>query len=239
MGINQLGEILLAASTTSTSNPLWYLGVATVLALVPIVIGLFTSFVKISVVLGLLKSALGTQHAPSGMVTMALSLAITGYTMFPVMRESMNRLPQTNLQNIATHHPEKLIPSLAPAAEPWTEFIARHSGKRELAVLLQFNHHDASVGPHPPSSNGDPSNLPLTVLLPAFLLTELKEAFAMGFAILLPCLVIDLIVANILMGLGMMMVTPTLITLPLKLFLFVISDAWLLITQGLINSYTW
>jgi len=228
-----LSEILLitqSAGSQEASNPLWYLGVATLLSLVPLAIGLCTSFVKISVVLGLLKSALGTQHAPSGLVTMALSLAITGYTMFPVLQESAAKLPEGTVSHLANQDLQKLFALLTPATEPWIAFLQKHSGKREIAVLEQ-------AGSQPINEKVEGAPTSLAVLLPSFLLTELKEAFAMGFVILLPCLVIDLIVANILMGLGMMMVTPTLITLPLKLLLFVISDAWLLITQGLINSY--
>ena len=120
---------------------------------------------------------------------------------------------------------------------PWLKFMADHTGSREIRSLTQLN-------AEPKSGDEIPQEILRTevinhprILIPAFMLTELKQAFAMGFVLLLPFLVIDLIVANVLAGLGMFMVSPSMISLPLKLLLFVVSDGWILLSRGLILSY--
>jgi len=126
------------------------------------------------------------------------------------------------------------LPSLEtwkPVLEPWEAFLMKHAGERELRVLQEIS---------PPKSaqqSLEKRPMDLRSLLTAFILTELKEGFAMGFVLLLPFLVIDLIVSNVLAGMGMFMVSPTLISLPLKLLLFVVSDGWLLLSRSLILSY--
>jgi type III secretion protein R len=119
---------------------------------------------------------------------------------------------------------------------PWREFLEKHSGPRELAALLDL---DQGGGAKVISSSESMRSQqpPLRVVLPAFVISELKEAFTMGFLVLLPFLLIDLIVANILAGLGMFMMSPAMISLPIKILLFVMSDAWLVIIRGLVLSY--
>ncbi|MCB0335660.1 MAG: EscR/YscR/HrcR family type III secretion system export apparatus protein, partial [Bdellovibrionales bacterium] len=117
--------------------------------------------------------------------------------------------------------------------EPFAEFMRFHSGKRELETLQRL----APSLERELSQDSSDEPTALHIALPAFVLTELKEAFAMGFVLLLPFLAIDLIVANILVGLGMFMVSPVMVALPLKLLLFIMADGWLLLTQGLIRSY--
>ena len=223
----------------SLSNPAWYLIFAMIFALIPVAVGLLTSYVKISIVLGIIKNALGTQHAPSAMVTLALSLALAALSMNTVIKETTELASNLDSELISKSSTVEIFTALKPLFSPWEKFLRKNSGQRELTALATANalavmgstSADA-VAPNVTTDNAD-----LILLIPAFLLSELKEGFSMAFIVLLPFLAIDLIISNILMGLGMMMVSPVLISLPIKLILFVVSDAWLLIAQGLIRSY--
>jgi type III secretory pathway component EscR len=224
----------LLQAETELINPVWYLASAVLFALIPVAVGLLTSYVKISIVLGIIKNALGTQHAPGAMVTLALSLALTGLTMNPVIKETVEISKTLDYAIISKSPSLEVIAALSPLLSPWELFLRKNTGKRELAAL------SLAVNRSPEKAEEEidiQQKIEFSLLLPAFLLTELKEGFSMAFIVLLPFLAIDLIVSNILMGLGMMMVSPVLISLPIKLILFVISDSWLLIAQGLIRSY--
>jgi type III secretory pathway component EscR len=235
----------------TTLNPFWLILLTALLALIPVMIGLVTSYVKVSVVLGMLRSGLGAQQVPGNLVVMAVSLAITFYVMSPVVLETAELAEQINFSIVLKNPSIESLEKLAPLFEPWREFMRKHAGQRELKALGEMRVSALAdlpglKGGNPPAVVQAPSNAvsknlqedpPLRVLLIAFVLTELKEAFAMGFVLILPFLVIDLIVANLLAGLGMFMVSPLLISLPLKLILFVVSDGWVLLTRGLINSY--
>lgn len=220
-------------------NPVWYLGSAALLALIPIAVGLLTSYIKISIVLGVIKNALGTQHAPSAMVTLALSLALTGLTMNPVINETLQLAKGINIAPLSKASPMVILDTLKPLLAPWRNFMLKNTGKRELAALGKVAPKSSSrvLTPQIESNHHIEKSEDLSILLPAFILTELKEGFSMAFIVLLPFLAIDLIISNLLMGLGMMMVSPVLIALPIKLILFVLSDSWLLIAQSLIRSY--
>jgi type III secretory pathway component EscR len=237
---------------TNSMHPIWLVLFAALFAALPMVLGLFTAYVKISVVLGLLRSALGTQQVPSGLVIMALSLTLTLYTMSPVFEESARAVDTKKIEALIAAPTLAGFSAFTPAWEPFRKFLIAHSGTRELRVLTDLSVSRSggtsasraeelserpslspvSLEPVPPES------IPLKALLPAFVLTELKEAFAMGFVLLLPFLVIDLIVANVLVGMGMMMVSPVMVSLPLKLVLFVVADGWLLLAKGLLQSYS-
>jgi flagellar biosynthesis protein FliP len=239
------GEVLELPfrSAITELHPGWFVILAMLLALVPVVLGLFTAYLKVSVVLGMVRSALGTQHTPSGVVVLALSLAITAYAMAPVLEECAGRFPKESVQALSL---EQIIAHGAHVTAPLIDFVRAHAGDREVHLLTELR---TRAPAHPPGEGGMPhhppvvdhaptvKDVPLSVLLPAFVLTELKEAFAMGFVLLLPFLVIDLIVANLLVGMGMAMVSPIMVSLPLKILLLVVTDGWLLITRGLIQSY--
>lgn len=213
-------------------SPIWLLSFGFGVALLPVLAGLTTSYVKISVVLGMLRSALGTQQVPSGMVVMALSLGMTFLIMGPVIDSTASKAEAIDFK-VVFHTPSVAsLKKLSPLTEPWLEFLTEHAGEQELLAMTE-------VGDSVRSEKGEPesSKPKFGVLVLAFIVTELKEAFTIAFMLLLPFLVIDLIVANILVGMGMFMVSPVLISLPLKLVLFVISDGWLQITRGLIYSY--
>lgn len=239
-----------------TFHPIWFIVITGAIALTPIFIGLVTSYVKVSVVLGMLRSGLGAQQVPSGMVVMAMSLAMTFYIMAPVFNQ-VAEIAQTIDFGATNARPTvESLQRMAPLFDPWKAFMLEHAGKREIAALNgltdEWKSKQSKEGGSPESAEPpttEESTLPppeapekeavsLRVLLPAFVMSELKEAFAMGFVLLLPFLVVDLVVANILVGMGMFMVSPVMIALPLKLILFVVSDGWLLLTKGLIHSYS-
>lgn len=208
-------------------HPFWLVVVSGSLALLPILLGVCTSYIKISIVFGMLKSGLGTQQVPGSLVVMILSLSMTFFIMAPVFNEISKRAPDFT-QAVFQQEPSfEVFSEMREVLSPLAQFMRLHSGKREMESLVKLTKNTESE--HAQSS--------FQILLPAFVLTELKEAFSMGFILLLPFLAVDLIVANILVGLGMFMVSPVMIALPLKLLLFVLADGWLLLSQGLIRSY--
>ncbi len=232
-GSAQSGAAQLAGSQWGAIHPGWFIVIATVFALVPMVMGLFTAYLKVSVVLGMVRSALGTQHTPSGLVVMAMSVAITGYAMAPVFDECAKALPAGDIRALSMEQAGQVA---VEVFAPLRRFLERHAGEREIHALKELG--AASDQPLEGEGTSTPAEvLSLRVLLPAFVLTEIKEAFAMGFVLLLPFLVVDLIVANLLVGMGMTMVSPIMVALPLKILLLVVSDGWLLITRGLVQSY--
>lgn len=228
---------LSAAVPIEAVNPIWLIALAALAAMLPILVGLLTSYLKISIVFGMVRSALGTQQTPGNLVIMVLALALTSYTMMPVADETLEIASQTDISALQSPSPQTLK-TLTPVFEPWRRFLHHHSGARELRTLTALLAAQAGQEQQLPAGAGPQIQaIDLRVLLPAFLLTELKESFAMAFVLLLPFLVVDMVVANILIGMGMYMVSPLMISLPLKLVLFVVADGWLLIARGLINSY--
>lgn len=221
----------------SGMNPFWMVFAGAAIALLPIALSLITSYVKVSVVLTMVRNALGTQQVPGTLVIMALSLALTGFIMGPVVEQSLQKARGLNLGAVMKEHPTlEMLSSAASVFEPWRHFLQRHAGARELSALQALDVERAD-GVEPAVVSTPQADPAIRVLLPAFVLSELKEAFMMGFLVLLPFLVIDLIVANILAGMGMFMMSPTMISLPIKLLVFVLSDAWIIIIRGLALSY--
>lgn len=212
------------------SDPILFVSVSVALALLPIVLSLCTSFLKFQVVLHFIRSGLGTQHVPNGMVIMALSLALTGVVMAPQIQQTRAIFEELDIHK-SDGQVLALIETAGPKVlAPWKEFMIRASGPRErefFATLAQSTPEDTQ---HAGASSW-------LVVLPAFVVSELQAAFRMGFLLLIPFLVIDLVVANILVGMGMFMVSPVLITLPLKIAVFLLSDGWLVICRTLILSY--
>jgi type III secretion protein R len=215
-------------------NPSWFIVGAGAIAIIPILLGVVTSYLKVSIVFGLLKNALGSQQVPGVMVTMSLAMAITTYVMAPVLNEVVERYENTEFGSLERGPDQRAITKLLGVMEPLHTFLQKHVGERERESILKLEEEIA-----PPGQQSDPNGeLGWRPVLLGFLLTELKEAFTMGFMVLLPFLAIDLIVSNLLVGLGMTMVSPTMISLPLKLILFVLSDGWLVLTRAIIVSYS-
>lgn len=209
------------AANVSTSIKMMLL--LTVLSLAPAILILMTSFARIVIVLSFVRTALATQQMPPNQVLVGLALFLTFFIMAPTFQ-------QVNEQALTPLFADEI--SLEEAYEkaslPLKEFMSKHTRQKDLELFLNYN--KAAV----PESIED---VPLTMLVPAFALSEIKTAFQMGFMIFIPFLVIDMIVASILMSMGMMMLPPVMISLPFKILLFVLVDGWYLIIKSLLQSF--
>ncbi|MEM1413361.1 MAG: type III secretion system export apparatus subunit SctR [Myxococcota bacterium] len=226
-----------AAEASLAERPLLALLLLAGLSLLPFAFVTATSFVKISVVLSILRNALGTGQVPSGTVITGLSLILTLYVMTPVGEAvaeaagpglaSVDPAGQAGPDEIAA-----LREAVTAGKEPLREFLARHAGEREQSLFLDLARRSRDAGDRDAVAVDD-----FLVVLPAFLISELKEAFQIGFLVFLPFLVIDMVVANVLLALGMHMLSPTTVSLPFKLLLFVLVDGWYLLARGLVLGY--
>ena len=197
--------------------------VMTVLTLLPAMLITMTAFTRILIVLAILRQALGTQQTPSNQIILGLSLFLTLFIMSPVIdviwAQALTPYLDGNLEFQA---------ALAEEQEPLREFMFSQTRDTDLAMF-------AELGGYPVFVSRD--EVPLFVLLPSFLTSELKTAFQIGFLLFVPFLVIDLVVAAVLMSMGMMMLSPIIISLPFKLMLFVLIDGWSLISATLVSSF--
>ncbi len=218
------------------------------LSLLPFVAMIATSYLKIVVVMSLIRNALGIQSIPPNMVVNALAMILTFYIMAPIMGESWNiakeELAKTDARavrqaNVAqsAHVPTANAffetDAIAKAAEPFRTFLSKHTTTRERAFFV----HTAEQlwGKNDEPAQVDPESF--YILLPSFCVSELTKAFQIGFLVYLPFIAIDIIVSNILLAMGMMMVSPVTISLPFKLLLFVMVNGWTLLIQGLVRGY--
>lgn len=195
----------------------------TLLSLGPLILIALTSFTRIVVVLSFLRQALGTQQAPSNQVIIALALFLSLHVMTPVWRQIESNAVLPYLQRQV--NPQK---ALEHAWEPLREFLLKHTRKTDLALFLQILEEKKEV---------ESKEAPATALIPAFMISELKTAFQIAFLIYVPFLVLDFVVASVLMSMGMMFLPPVLISLPLKLALFVLVDGWNLLVGSLVRSF--
>lgn len=199
------------------------------LAIVPTFLVVTTAFLKISIVIMLLRNALGVQQIPPNVALYGLSLILAVYVMAPVG----NRIYETTLKSpVNTRSVEGVIAAVRKGAEPMRTFLERNSRPQQRDFFMS-----TAAKMWGPELAADVKPNDFLVLMPAFLVSELSSAFQIGFLIYLPFMVIDLIVSNILLALGMMMVSPVTITLPLKLFLFVAVDGWTRLIHGLVLTY--
>jgi type III secretion protein R len=203
-----------------------------VIALAPFVGVMVTSFTKIIVVLSLLRNALGLQQVPPNVVLNGMALVLTVYVMYPVGLQMADRVAQAEQGRDATRSTESLLRAADAAKEPLREFLIKHSSPREREFFLSTLRRGLE-----PARAQELTERDLIVVVPAFVVSELATAFQIGFLIFLPFLVIDLVVSNILMALGMMMLSPTTVSLPFKLLLFVMVDGWVKLAHGLVLSY--
>jgi flagellar biosynthesis protein FliP len=218
--MSEAASALLAAPRVSSPVDLllWFF----FLALIPVLAVTVTSFTRVVVVLGLLRAAIGSAAIPPNSVIVALALMLTGAIMAP----TLTRIDQQAIVPYVSH---RLSPSAAieRGAEPLQAFMQRQTRRTDIDAFARI----AKVAPT------SPRRVPFVVLAPAFLISELRAAFAMGFALALPFAAIDIVVAIALMSLGMFMVAPATVSLPLKLLLFVIADGWTLLVGALVASY--
>jgi type III secretion protein R len=199
------------------------------LALVPIILVTCSSFLKIAVVLSLVRNALGVQQAPPNMAIYSLALLLTLYIMAPVGYEIANI---TREEQDITLSVKALVTVGRKASEPVKNFLIRNSKPDQRQFF--FN---TAKKLWPPDLVADATDTDLLIVMPAFVVSELTTAFEIGFLLFLPFVVIDLVISNILMAMGMMMVSPVTISLPLKLFLFVMVDGWSRLIHGLVQTY--
>jgi flagellar biosynthetic protein FliP len=195
----------------------------TVLSLAPAILMLTTSFTRIVIVLGFLRQALGTQQIPPNQVVLGLALFLTFFNMNPVFSQVNDNALQPYLRGEL-----KQDVALTRALEPMRGFMFRQTRQKDLALFVYL-----SKSPRPAT----PQDVPSLVLIPAFVLSELKTAFQMGFLIYIPFLIVDMVVASTLMSMGMLMLPPVTISLPFKILLFVMIDGWHLIVRSLMTSF--
>ncbi|MGI6680508.1 MAG: hypothetical protein ACOX3T_03345 [Bdellovibrionota bacterium] len=288
-------------NTSMAINPMWFIFITLLVSLIPIILGVCTSYLKISIVLTLLRNGFGTQQFPGNILILVLSFSLSLFIMYPVYEESHDiakSFQNVKLQEFKFNDAMDIFKKISV---PWKNFMLKHSGKKELALLVDIKKdivkkHDIEKSKESNSESNKESNnesnnesykvsnkvsnkeiskeknkennkeivfkdgkevlnknlealkvqkeelktrdeesFPIVLL--AFLFSELKEAFAMSVSLLIPFLIIDIIVANILVGLGMYMLTPSLVSLPLKILIFVLIDGWLLLGKSLILSF--
>jgi flagellar biosynthesis protein FliP len=214
----------LSNEPANVATTIQLLLVLTVLSLAPSILILMTSFTRIVIVLSFVRQGLATQSMPPNQVLIGLALFLTFFIMAPIFAEVNEQALTPFLDGELTQEE-----ALEQAAIPMKEFMAKHTREKDLALFMGY------AGMERPQSLDD---IPLTALIPAFAISELKTAFQIGFLIFVPFLVIDMIVASVLMSMGMMMLPPVMIALPFKILLFVLVDGWYLIVQSLLLSFS-
>jgi len=196
--------------------------VMTLLSIAPSIVLLMTSFTRIVIVLGFVRTALGTPSAPSNQIIVGLSLFLTFFLMGPVFDRVQKEALTPYLDGRITS-----LQAVDQASVPLKEFMLKQTRTRDVEYFLE-------LGGYGPTAVKD---LPMRVVIPAFVISELQTSFQMGFLLFLPFLVIDFLVSSVLMALGMMMMPPTVVALPLKLLLFVLVDGWHLVVKSLVQSF--
>jgi flagellar biosynthetic protein FliP len=215
--------LTLPEGTGLTERALQLVALITILSIAPSILVMVTSFTRIAVVLSLLRTAIGTNTAPANGVMVALALFLTAFIMAPTFETAYT-------QGIAPLIANEIDQTQAfeRTTQPFKEFMMRNVREKDLALFL-----DMAREPRPE----DPQAVSLRVLIPAFMISELRRAFEIGFLLFLPFLIIDLVVASVLMSMGMMMLPPVTVSLPFKLIFFVLVDGWNLVAGSLVQSF--
>ena len=221
--MNEFMEFFNSSSPENVSTSVKLFFLLTVLSIAPGILILMTCFTRIVVVLSFTRTALATQQMPPNQVLIGLALFMTFFIMAPTFQE-VNNEALTPLFNNEIN----LEQAYEAAVVPVKEFMSNHTRQKDLALFLEYG------GVDRPESIQD---IPLTALVPAFAISELKTAFQIGFMIFIPFLVIDMVVASVLMSMGMMMLPPVMISLPFKILLFVLVDGWYLVVKSLLQSF--
>jgi len=210
-------------ATQGGASSLSILLLITVLSLAPAILVLMTSFTRIVIVLGFVRTSLGTQQMPPNQVLIGLALFLTLFVMSPTLSQVNEQALQPYLKGEITQ-----TQALAKAEVPMKEFMYKQTREKDLLLFMKYTKTEK------PETYQD---IPITVLVPAYAISELKTAFQMGFMIFVPFLIIDMVVASTLMAMGMMMLPPVMISLPFKILLFVLVDGWYLVVQSLLTSF--
>ncbi|MDY0405874.1 flagellar type III secretion system pore protein FliP [Virgibacillus sp. 179-BFC.A HS] len=221
--MNDVMQMFTGSNPTAVSGSVKLLLLLTVLSLAPSILILMTSFTRIVIVLSFVRTSLATQQMPPNQVLIGLALFLTFFIMAPTFHDVYDDALQPLFEEKIT-----LDEAYEKASQPMKEFMARHTRQKDLSLFLNY------AKEKKPESVQD---IPITTLVPAFAISELKTAFEMGFLIFVPFLIIDMAVASVLMSMGMMMLPPVMISLPFKILLFVLVDGWYLIAQSLLQGY--
>lgn len=211
-------------------NPIYFVVGVAILGLAPFLIMLVTSYVKIVIVTSLIRNALGVQQIPPTMVMNGLAIILSIFIMAPVVTDGLDLLKKQHITGES--RPEELITAIDNCSPPLRKFLKQNTSP---IILKAFMGTAKRMWPKRMEQDIDEDNL--LILVPSFTISEMTHAFQMGFLLYLPFVAIDLIISNILLAMGMMMVSPMTISLPFKLLLFVTLDGWLKISQGLLLSY--
>ena len=212
-----------AKNPEQVSTALQVVFLLTVLTLAPSILVMMTSFTRLAVVLSLLRNALGTQQMPPTQIIVSLALFLTFFIMAPVFNQVNDQALQPFLNGRLNQQQ-----FLEEAGKPLKEFMLRQTRKKDLGLFLRIAGEDKPL---------NAEAVPMTSLIPAFVISELKTAFEIGFLLYVPFLVIDMVVASVLLSMGMMMLPPVMISLPFKLMLFVLVDGWYLLVGSLVKSF--
>jgi len=195
----------------------------TILSLAPAILMLMTSFTRLAVVFAFLRHALGTQHTPSNQIIIGLALFLTFFIMAPVWQDINTSALQPYLDEQISQQA-----ALKAAVKPIRNFMFTHTREKDLALFVKMAREKRP---------DNPEDIPTSILIPSFVVSELKTAFIIGFVLYVPFLIIDMVVASVLLSMGMMMLPPILISLPFKLMLFVLVDGWHLLVGSLVQSF--
>lgn len=212
-----------ADSPQKVSSALQILFLLTILSVAPSILLMTTCFTRIVIVLGFIRQALGTQNMPPTQIIIGLSLFLSFFIMSPTLNEINDKALQPYMKETISQQQ-----AIDNAIQPMRKFMFSQVKEEELALLAEITLDNKPL---------DEAGIPTMTLIPAFMLSELKRAFTMGFMIYIPFLVIDMIIASILMSMGMMMLPPVIISMPFKLLLFVLVDGWGLVVGSLIKSF--
>jgi len=210
-------------SGSTLSVNLQVLLLVSVLALAPMLVVMMTSFTRLVVVLSFVRQAIGTQQMPPGQLIVGLAVILSAFVMAPVLGEMNSQALQPYLDGQITQQE-----ALQKAATPLRTFMLKQTREQDLALFVEMAHVD------PPAT---PDDIPLHVLIPGFVISELRIAFQISFVLFVPFLVIDMVVASVLMSMGMLMLPPVMVSLPFKILLFVLVDGWYLIVKSLVASF--
>jgi flagellar biosynthesis protein FliP len=194
----------------------------TVLSLAPSILIMVTSFMRIMIVLSFVRTALGTQNTPPNQVLVALALFLTIFIMTPTFQKSYD----DGLKPMIEQKVDEST-GIALAAQPFHDFMMSHVKEKDLQLFVDMSK----------TKVGEPKDMPYQVLIPAFMISELKRAFEIGFLIFIPFLIIDMVVASVLMAMGMAMLPPIVISLPFKIIFFVLIDGWYMLAGSLVRSF--
>lgn len=221
---NDFAAVLNMLNQPVSGNMIHMIMLLTILSIAPGILVMITSFTRIVIVFSFLRSSLGLQTVPGNMVLVSLALFMTYFVMAPTFEVAWN----TGVKPLLNKEIDQNV-AMQKAIEPFREFMLKQVRDKDLAML-------SAIAPTSPGS--DPGNVETRVLIPAFMISELRRAFEIGFLIALPFLIIDIIVATIVMAMGMMMMPPSVISLPIKILFFVLIDGWNLIVGSMIKSFS-